>query len=101
MVKEFTCWSFDVDSIGALLLFDKRWQTTGFTHPHSIPKTYHVWVEMDIRQNRYGGQQGVILEGRKHFHSAQVQIISRCTDKTCLEIILSRGRNRQPTNFAQ
>jgi 23S rRNA pseudouridine2605 synthase len=92
----------DVDSTGALLLTNDGKLTLGLTHPrHSIPKTYHVWVqghppEAVLEQ----WQQGVTLEGRKT-RPAQVRVISRRTDQTCLEIILKEGRNRQIRRIAQ
>lgn len=86
----------DVDSSGALLLTNDGDMTFCLTHPrHSIPKTYHVWVqghppESVLQQWR----QGVVLEGRKT-RPAQVSVISQRSSQTCLEIILQEGRNRQ------
>lgn len=91
----------DVDSTGALLLTNDGELTFGLTHPrHSIPKTYHVWVqscppESVLEQWR----QGVVLEGRKT-RPAQVRVISRSSSQTCLEIILKEGRNRQIRRIA-
>lgn len=92
----------DVDSTGALLLTNDGDLTFGLTHPrHSIPKTYHAWVqghppESVLQQWR----QGVVLEGRKT-RPAQVRVISRRSSQTCLEIILKEGRNRQIRRVAQ
>ena len=92
----------DVNSTGALLLTNDGDLTFALTHPrHSIPKTYHVWVdghppESVLQQWR----QGVFLEGRKT-RPAQMRIISRGSSQTCLEIILKEGRNRQIRRIAQ
>jgi len=91
----------DVDSTGALLLTNDGNLTLGLTHPrHSIPKTYHVWVEGHPPESVLEQwRQGVILEGRKT-RQAQVRVISR-RSQTCLEIILKEGRNRQIRRIAQ
>lgn len=92
----------DFDSSGALLLTNDGNLTLGLTHPrHSIPKTYHVWVEGHppesvLKQWR----QGVALEGRKT-RPATVRVISGRSSQTCLEIILKEGRNRQIRRIAQ
>jgi len=75
----------DSDSTGALLLTNDGDLTFGLTHPrHSIPKTYHVWVqsyppESVLQQWR----QGVILDGKKT-RPAQVGVLSG-PNKTCLK----------------
>lgn len=92
----------DVDSTGALLLTNDGKLTLSLTHPrHSIPKTYHVWVQNQPPESLLEQwRRGVILEGRKT-RPAQVRVISRRTDQTCLEIILKEGRNRQIRRIAQ
>lgn len=91
----------DVDSTGALLLTNDGELTFGLTHPrHSIPKTYHVWVKGHppksmLQQWRHG----MILEGRKT-RPCEVNVISRRSSQTCLEIILQEGRNRQIRKIA-
>jgi pseudouridine synthase len=86
----------DADSTGALLLTNDGELTFALTHPrHDISKTYQVVVaghppESVLKQWR----QGVVLEGRKT-RSAQVRILSRQTNRTCLEFVLWEGRNRQ------
>ena len=92
----------DVDSTGALLLTNDGELTFGLTHPrHSIPKTYHVWVQgyppASVLQQ---WRQGVVVEGRKT-RPAQVRVIERGSSQTCLEIILKEGRNRQIRRIAQ
>jgi pseudouridine synthase len=91
----------DVDSTGALLLTNDGKLTLGLTHPrHSIPKTYHVWVEGHPPESVLDlWRQGVILEGRKT-RPAQVRLLQRGS-RTLLEIILQEGRNRQIRRVAQ
>ena len=92
----------DIDSTGALLITNDGELTFGLTHPrHSIPKTYHVWLqghppESVLQQWR----QGVVLDGRKT-RPAQVRVILRDATQTSLEIILKEGRNRQIRRIAQ
>lgn len=86
----------DVDSTGAIILTNDGELTFKLTHPrHSIPKTYHVWVQGNpppsvLKQ----WQQGIILDGTKT-RKAQVKVIRRLEAQTCLEVILKEGRNRQ------
>lgn len=91
----------DVGSTGALLLTNDGKLTLGLTHPrHSIPKTYHVWVEGHPLESVLElWRQGVILEGRKT-RPAQVQLLQHGS-QTLLEIILKEGRNRQIRRVAQ
>ena len=92
----------DSDSTGALLLTNDGELTFGLTHPrHGIPKTYHVWVQSSPPESvLQKWRQGIVLEGRKT-RSAQVRVISQDSTKTCLEIILQEGRNRQIRRVAQ
>ncbi len=97
----------DWDSTGALLLVNDGDITFWLTHPRfHIPKTYRVWVDgvpsADIlRQWR----QGVDLDGRPT-RPAQVRVVRTGRgktggDRTCLEIILQEGRNRQIRRVAE
>jgi len=92
----------DVNSTGALLLTNDGELTFGLTHPrHSIPKTYHVWVQGHppsavLQQWR----QGVVLDGRKT-RPAQVRSLKQSSCQTCLEVILKEGRNRQIRRVAE
>ncbi|MDM9380969.1 pseudouridine synthase [Chlorogloeopsis sp. ULAP01] len=92
----------DADSTGALILTNDGELTFRLTHPrHSIPKTYHVVVKGHpppaVLQM---WSKGVVLDGRKT-RSAQVKLIERLADSSCLEIILKEGRNRQIRRVAQ
>lgn len=86
----------DAASTGALLLTNDGAVTACLTHPrHSVAKTYRVWVEGQpsaaaLQQWR----QGLLLEGRLT-RPAEVQSLAVQPDRTCLEIVLREGRNRQ------
>lgn len=92
----------DADSTGALILTNDGDLTFKLTHPrHSIPKTYRVVVKGHPSEAVVQmWSQGVILDGRKT-RPAQVRIIEKFADSTCLEIILQEGRNRQIRRVAQ
>jgi len=88
----------DAESTGALLLTNDGDLTFRLLHPrHSVPKTYHVWVEGQppekVLQN---WRQGVILDKKKTL-PCPVRILKKQPggDKTLLEVILKEGRNRQ------
>ncbi|BAY44676.1 pseudouridine synthase [Scytonema sp. HK-05] len=92
----------DVDSTGALILTNDGDLTFGLTHPsHSIPKTYRVLVKGHPPQEVLQmWRQGVVLEGRKT-RPAQVRVVERLANSSCLEIILKEGRNRQIRRIAE
>ena len=92
----------DFDSTGALLLTNDGALTFGLTHPrHSIPKTYHVWVQSSPQESvLQQWRQGVLLDDKKT-RPAQVRVIERGSSQTCLEIILKEGRNRQIRRIAE
>ena len=92
----------DVDSTGALILTNDGNLTFGLTHPsHSIPKTYRVLVKgHPPQQVLQMWRQGVVLEGRKT-RPAQVRVIEKLANSSCLEIILKEGRNRQIRRVAE
>ncbi len=92
----------DVESTGALILTNDGDLTFGLTHPrHSIPKTYRVLVEGHPPEAVLQmWRQGVILDERKT-RSARVRVIEKRQTRTCLEIILKEGRNRQIRRVAE
>ncbi|ARV61467.1 pseudouridine synthase [Nostocales cyanobacterium HT-58-2] len=92
----------DVDSTGALILTNDGDLTFGLTHPsHSISKTYRVLVKGHPPQEVLQmWRQGVVLEG-KRTRPAQVRVIEKFANSSCLEIILKEGRNRQIRRVAQ
>jgi 23S rRNA pseudouridine2605 synthase len=92
----------DVDSTGALILTNDGDLTFGLTHPsHSIPKTYRVLVKGHPPQEVLQmWRQGVVLEERKT-RPAQVRVVEKFANSSCLEIILKEGRNRQIRRIAE
>ncbi|KAB8319346.1 rRNA pseudouridine synthase [Tolypothrix campylonemoides VB511288] len=92
----------DVDSTGALILTNDGDLTFGLTHPsHSIPKTYRVLVKgHPPQQVLQMWRQGVVLEERKT-RPAQVRVVEKFANSSCLEIILKEGRNRQIRRIAE
>lgn len=94
----------DADSTGALLLTNDGSITFYLTHPrHHVAKTYQVWVKGNpsaviLQQWR----QGILLQGRPTL-PAQVCVLDRCREpaRTCLEITLHEGRNRQIRRVAE
>lgn len=92
----------DADSTGAIILTNDGELTFWLTHPrHNIPKTYQVLVEGHPTESVLRTwRQGVLLDGRKT-RPAQVKLIEKFADTTCLEIILKEGRNRQIRRVAE
>lgn len=93
----------DANSTGALLLTNDGTVTFCLTHPrHTIPKTYHVWVQgrptaTALRQWR----EGVLLDGRLTL-PAEVTVVDRQQrEQTLLEVVLWEGRNRQIRRVAE
>jgi len=86
----------DSASTGALLLTNDGAVTACLTHPrHSVPKTYRVWVEgQPSAAVLHQWRQGVLLENRRT-RPAEIRQLEIQTDRTCLEIVLREGRNRQ------
>ncbi len=92
----------DVDSTGALLLTNDGLLTFHLTHPrHHIPKTYEVWVTGDPRPEvLQQWRQGVRLDGQRTL-PAELTVLARKADQTCLQIVLYEGRNRQIRRVAE
>lgn len=103
----------DQNSTGALLLTNHGDLTYKLTHPkHEISKTYWVWVRGAVsRATIQQWRKGVMLEGRMTF-PAQVKILSPIPPfpmarspyqkpMTCLEVVLTEGRNRQIRKVAE
>jgi 23S rRNA pseudouridine2605 synthase len=93
----------DTDSTGALLLTNDGSLTFRLTHPrHSVPKTYHVWVQGHpsiATLDRW--RQGVRLDGEQT-RSAEVRVLDRSnSDRTLLEVVLRQGKNRQIRRVAE
>ena len=92
----------DADSTGALILTNDGDLTFKLTHPrHDIAKTYQVLVKgHPPEETLQKWRDGVFLDQRKT-RSARVQVIEKLTGKSCLEIVLKEGRNRQIRRIAK
>jgi pseudouridine synthase len=92
----------DADSTGALILTNDGELTFALTHPrHSITKTYRVTVKghpPEAVLQRW--RKGVVLAERKT-RPAQVRLLETFADRSCLEVILQEGRNRQIRRVAE
>ncbi|HAC66061.1 MAG TPA: pseudouridine synthase [Cyanothece sp. UBA12306] len=86
----------DFNSTGALLLTNDGELTLKLTHPrYHLPKIYEVVVDGNISETSLQQwRAGVMLIGKKTL-PAQVKVISRNHQQTCLQVILTEGRNRQ------
>ncbi|MBV5260649.1 rRNA pseudouridine synthase [Synechococcus moorigangaii CMS01] len=86
----------DVQSTGALLLTNDGAFTLALTHPrYHIPKTYRVWLKGKISERLLDQwRQGILLDGRRTLPS-QILVKTVTQDKTCVDIMLTEGRNRQ------
>lgn len=86
----------DAQSTGALILTNDGEFTLALTHPrYHVPKTYRVWLKGEISHTALDHwRQGVLLEGRRTI-PAQIKLKKITQNKTCLDIMLTEGRNRQ------
>lgn len=93
----------DVASTGALLLTNDGAVTAYLTHPrHSIPKTYHVWVQgqpSEVALEHW--RQGVMLQGRLTRPAEVYRLSTNARGQTCLRVVLWEGRNRQIRRVAE
>jgi 23S rRNA pseudouridine2605 synthase len=95
--KVYPVGRLDADSTGALLLTNDGTVTFCLTHPrHSVPKTYHVWVQGCPPESVLEAwRKGVMLSDRLTL-PAEVRVLESDKDtQTLLEIVLREGRNRQ------
>ncbi|MDX2257038.1 MAG: pseudouridine synthase [Pseudanabaenaceae cyanobacterium bins.39] len=92
----------DYDSSGALLLTNDGEFANCLMHPrHHVPKTYEVWVQgMPSDRDLETWRSGVILDG-KMTKPAIVQMMRSASNQSCLQIVLSEGRNRQIRRIAE
>jgi pseudouridine synthase len=93
----------DAYSTGALLLTNDGSLTFCLTHPrHSVPKTYHVWVQGHPTGNTLSQwRQGLTLDGQQT-RSAEVEVLDcNHADRTLLKIVLREGKNRQIRRVAE
>ena len=93
----------DYNSTGALILTNDGNLTLNLTHPrYHLPKTYLVWLDgVPTPKDLQRWRKGIQLEGRLTM-PAKVKIVHRqLENKTCLEIVLTEGRNRQIRKVAK
>lgn len=92
----------DLASTGALLLTNNGELTLNLTHPrYHLPKNYRVWVEGNPPESVLDNwRQGVMLSGKKTL-PAQIRVLERRTNQTCLEVVITEGRNRQIRRVAE
>ncbi|NJN72620.1 MAG: rRNA pseudouridine synthase [Limnothrix sp. RL_2_0] len=86
----------DAQSTGALILTNDGEFTLALTHPrYHAHKTYRVWLKGQMPESSLNcWRQGVLLEGRRTL-PAQIKLKKINQNKTCLDIMLIEGRNRQ------
>ena len=92
----------DRHSTGALLLTNDGELTLRLTHPrYHLPKTYDVWVSGHPTEKQLEQwEQGILLDDKKTL-PAKVEIVDYDRTRTCLEITLTEGRNRQIRRIAE
>lgn len=94
----------DIDTTGALLLTNDGELTFYLTHPrYHVPKTYRVWVQGHPPESvLQAWRDGVRLSGRLTL-PAQVCLVERLDTqaRTCLEVVIREGRNRQIRRVAE
>ncbi len=86
----------DAQSTGALLLTNDGDFTLALTHPrYHIPKTYRVWLKGKVPEHILDQwRQGIMLGDRRTLPT-QIHLKTITQDKTCIDIMLTEGRNRQ------
>ncbi len=92
----------DAQSTGALLLTNDGDLTLALTHPrYHVSKRYRVWLKGQV-PNAILTQwrNGVILDGRKTL-PAEITRKKVNQDKTCVDIMLTEGKNRQIRRIAE
>ncbi|MGA1474378.1 MAG: pseudouridine synthase [Prochlorothrix sp.] len=92
----------DFNSTGALLLSNDGDFTFRLTHPrHPIAKTYRVWVQgHPSPDSLQRWRSGLPLDGKLTL-PATVKRVQQKPDRTCLQIQLWEGRNRQIRRVAE
>ncbi|MBD2740487.1 pseudouridine synthase [Coleofasciculus sp. FACHB-1120] len=92
----------DAESTGALLLTNDGEMTLRLTHPrYHLPKNYQVWIQGHPPEEVLKSwRQGILLSGKKTL-PAQVCVLDVRGSQTCLEVILTEGRNRQIRRIAE
>lgn len=86
----------DKNSEGLLLFTNDGGFANGMTHPsHKINKTYRVTVRAQIDDERLVKlSEGVMIDG-KMTQPCRVTVLSRESERSVLQFIITEGRNRQ------
>lgn len=86
----------DAQSTGALILTNDGDFTLALTHPrYHLPKLYRVWLRGSVPNTVIDQwREGIILGDRRTL-PAQITVKKVNQDKTCIDIMLTEGRNRQ------
>ncbi len=92
----------DRNSTGALILTNDGELTLRLTHPrYHLPKTYDVWIAGHPTEKQLDQwEKGIILEDKKTL-PAKVEVVDYDRTRTCLEVTLTEGRNRQIRRVAE
>ncbi|AFY37226.1 ribosomal large subunit pseudouridine synthase B [[Leptolyngbya] sp. PCC 7376] len=92
----------DAQSTGALLLTNDGDLTLALTHPrYHVSKRYRVWLKGIVPDSTLTTwRNGVILDGRKTL-PAKITLKKINQGKTCVDIMLTEGRNRQIRRVAE
>ena len=92
----------DAQSTGALLLTNDGELTLALTHPrYHVSKRYRVWLRGIVpKQPLEQWRQGVMVEGRKT-QPATITLKKVDRNQTCVDIILTEGKNRQIRRIAE
>ncbi|OKH19915.1 pseudouridine synthase [[Limnothrix rosea] IAM M-220] len=92
----------DAQSTGALLLTNDGDLTLALTHPrYHVSKRYRVWLKGRVPDSILTQwRNGVMLDGRKTL-PAEITLKKVNQDKTCVDIMLTEGKNRQIRRVAE
>lgn len=86
----------DAQSTGALILTNDGALTLALTHPrYHIPKLYRVWLKGEVPPAVLAQWRAGIMLGDRRTLPAKIQLKKIDQDQTCLDIMLTEGRNRQ------
>lgn len=86
----------DAQSTGALILTNDGDFTLALTHPrYHLSKLYRVWLRGAVPKTVFDQWRKGIMLGDRRTLPAQITVKKVNPDKTCVDIMLTEGRNRQ------
>jgi len=92
----------DVQSTGALILTNDGEFTLALTHPrYHVHKLYRVWLQSKVPEAILQQWRNGILLDNQQTLPAKIKVKQIEKDKTCIEIVLTEGRNRQIRRIAE